>query len=246
MVERHGMDQACWKAVPRRPAPASRDQGHHAAARSGNPFLAGLSRTLRRTGALPPGIASCRRMRPSLREAEARFGVPGEIIAAIIGVETIYGRHTGRFRTFAALTTLAFDYPPRAALFRRELEELLLLAREERTQSAGLPRILCRRPGPAPIPALVATPPWQGLRWRRPHRSGGQRRRCDRQRRQLSCRHGWEKDAPIAVRSRSPATVSKRWSTTASCRRRSPREWTAAGTSLTKSALATRRFRLHW
>ena len=66
-----------------------------------------------------------------LGDAEARYGVPKEIIAAIIGVETIYGRHTGRFGTFSALTTLAFDYPPRAALFRRELEELLLLAREE-------------------------------------------------------------------------------------------------------------------
>ncbi len=66
-----------------------------------------------------------------LAAAEARFGVPIEIIAAIIGVETIYGKHMGRFGTFAALTTLAFDYPPRAELFRRELEELLLLAREE-------------------------------------------------------------------------------------------------------------------
>lgn len=66
-----------------------------------------------------------------LAAAESRFGVPREIIAAIIGVETIYGRHTGRFGTFAALSTLAFDYPPRAALFRRELEELLLLARDE-------------------------------------------------------------------------------------------------------------------
>jgi membrane-bound lytic murein transglycosylase B len=63
--------------------------------------------------------------------AAARFGVPAEIIAAIIGVETIYGRQLGRFGTFAALATLAFDYPPRAELFRRELEELLLLAREE-------------------------------------------------------------------------------------------------------------------
>jgi len=63
--------------------------------------------------------------------AEARYGVPAEIIAAIIGVETIYGKHMGRFGSFAALTTLAFDYPPRADLFRRELEELLLLARDE-------------------------------------------------------------------------------------------------------------------
>jgi membrane-bound lytic murein transglycosylase B len=63
--------------------------------------------------------------------ASARYGVPEEIILAIIGVETIYGRNMGRFETFSALTTLAFDYPPRAELFRRELEQLLLLAREQ-------------------------------------------------------------------------------------------------------------------
>jgi membrane-bound lytic murein transglycosylase B len=66
-----------------------------------------------------------------LARAEARYGVPREVIAGIIGVETIYGKHTGGFGTFNALTTLAFDYPPRAALFRKELRELLLLARDE-------------------------------------------------------------------------------------------------------------------
>ncbi len=84
----------------------------------------------------PKRIAAGRRfMRTHAAElaaAENRFGVPVEIIASIIGVETIYGKHMGRFGTFAALTTLAFDYPPRAELFRRELEELLLLAREEK------------------------------------------------------------------------------------------------------------------
>jgi membrane-bound lytic murein transglycosylase B len=83
----------------------------------------------------PKRIAAGRRFMHThtadLAAAETRFGVPVEIIAAIIGVETIYGKHMGRFGTFAALTTLAFDYPPRADLFRRELEELLLLAREE-------------------------------------------------------------------------------------------------------------------
>ena len=83
----------------------------------------------------PKRIAAGRRFMlahaAELAAAEARFGVPTEIIAAIIGVETIYGKQLGRFNTFAALTTLAFDYPPRAELFRKELEELLLLAREE-------------------------------------------------------------------------------------------------------------------
>lgn len=71
----------------------------------------------------------------ALEKAQAQFGVPPEIIVAIIGVETIYGRVTGDFQTLSALATLAFDYPPRAQLFRAELEQLLLLARE-RQQAA--------------------------------------------------------------------------------------------------------------
>ena len=58
-------------------------------------------------------------------------GKPREIIVAVIGVETVYGQDTGNFRTLDALTTLAFDYPPRADFFRSELENFLLLAREQ-------------------------------------------------------------------------------------------------------------------
>lgn len=77
------------------------------------------------------GIEFWRRHAASLARAEAIYGVPAEVMVAIIGVETLYGRHTGRFQVFDALATLAFDYPPRAGLFRRELEALLLLARDE-------------------------------------------------------------------------------------------------------------------
>ena len=77
------------------------------------------------------GVRFWQRHAPALAEAEARYGVPAEIIVAIIGVETIYGRMTGDFQTLSALATLAFDYPPRAELFRQELEELLLLARDK-------------------------------------------------------------------------------------------------------------------
>jgi len=66
-----------------------------------------------------------------LTRASQQFGVPAEIIVAIIGVETIYGRNTGNFTTASALATLAFDYPPRAELFSRELENLFLLAHEQ-------------------------------------------------------------------------------------------------------------------
>jgi len=66
-----------------------------------------------------------------LAAAEAKYGVPPEIIVAIIGVETRYGGFTGRYRVIDALATLAFDYPKRSAFFRSELEEFLLLSREE-------------------------------------------------------------------------------------------------------------------
>lgn len=67
----------------------------------------------------------------TIRRASEAYGVPESIIVAIIGIETIYGKQLGNFETFSAMTTLAFDYPPRASLFRNQLEELLLLAREE-------------------------------------------------------------------------------------------------------------------
>jgi len=66
----------------------------------------------------------------SLARARAMYGVPEEIIVAIIGVETEYGRNTGNFRVLEALATLAFNYPRRAEFFRTELEQFLLLARE--------------------------------------------------------------------------------------------------------------------
>jgi membrane-bound lytic murein transglycosylase B len=71
-----------------------------------------------------------RRNAPALARAESEHGVPAEIIVAIIGVETVYGRQTGSWRVIDALSTLAFDFPPRAEFFRSELEQYLLLARE--------------------------------------------------------------------------------------------------------------------
>ncbi len=62
--------------------------------------------------------------------AAREYGVPEEVIVATIGIETHYGRVTGGFRILEALAMLAFQYPPRADFFRRELEEYLLLARE--------------------------------------------------------------------------------------------------------------------
>ncbi len=74
-----------------------------------------------------------------LAEAREKYGVPEEVIIAVIGVETHYGRNTGRFGVLEALTTLAFDYPKRSKMFRLELEHYLLLAREE-TLALATPR----------------------------------------------------------------------------------------------------------
>ncbi|OMG54820.1 lytic murein transglycosylase B [Azonexus hydrophilus] len=66
----------------------------------------------------------------TLARARALYGVPEEVIVAIIGVETVYGRNTGGFSVLEALATLAFQYPRRADYFRTELEQFLLLTRE--------------------------------------------------------------------------------------------------------------------
>jgi membrane-bound lytic murein transglycosylase B len=66
-----------------------------------------------------------------LRRAEEIYGVPPQIVTAILGVETRYGIHQGNYRVMDSLVTLAFNYPPRAAFFKSELEQYLLLTREE-------------------------------------------------------------------------------------------------------------------
>ncbi|WP_306602405.1 lytic murein transglycosylase B [Azonexus sp.] len=68
----------------------------------------------------------------TLARARALYGVPEEVIVAIIGIETVYGKNTGNFGVLEALATLAFQYPRRADFFRSELEQFLLLSRENR------------------------------------------------------------------------------------------------------------------
>ncbi|MEQ3762234.1 MAG: lytic murein transglycosylase B [Alcanivorax sp.] len=65
-----------------------------------------------------------------LQAAEDKYGVPKEIITAIIGVETYYGTRQGSYRVLDSLSTLAFDYPKRP-LFWRELKAMFALARDE-------------------------------------------------------------------------------------------------------------------
>jgi membrane-bound lytic murein transglycosylase B len=77
------------------------------------------------------GIAFWQEHRELLDEISMRQGVPPQYLVAILGVETYYGRLMGRYRVIDALSTLAFDYPPRSSYFTDELEHFLVLTREE-------------------------------------------------------------------------------------------------------------------
>jgi membrane-bound lytic murein transglycosylase B len=77
------------------------------------------------------GVQFWEENREVLERISAERGVAPEYLVAIIGVETKYGRIMGRYRVLDALATLAFDYPERSAFFRKELEEFVLLTREE-------------------------------------------------------------------------------------------------------------------
>lgn len=84
------------------------------------------------------GVEFLRAHRGTLARAQAETGVPAEIIVAILGVETYYGRVAGSYRVLDALSTLAFDYPRRSEFFTSELENFLLLTREQGLDPIGL------------------------------------------------------------------------------------------------------------
>lgn len=77
------------------------------------------------------GVEFWRKHAGILKRAAQKLQVDPAIVVAIIGVETRYGKHTGSYRVLDALSTLAFDYPPRGKFFRSELEQFLILAHEE-------------------------------------------------------------------------------------------------------------------
>ena len=76
------------------------------------------------------GVQFAREHADTLARAEQKYDVPREIILAIIGVETSYGRNKGRYRVLDALATLGFDYPPRASFFRKQLVALFEMERD--------------------------------------------------------------------------------------------------------------------
>lgn len=84
------------------------------------------------------GVEFWRENAETLADVSERYGVDESIIVAIIGVETRYGRHMGSYRVIDALTTLGFDYPPRATFFRGQLEQFFILAREQKQNPLDL------------------------------------------------------------------------------------------------------------
>ncbi|WP_439108985.1 lytic murein transglycosylase B [Halomonas flagellata] len=84
------------------------------------------------------GVAFIEAHREAFERAEAEYGVPPEVIAAIIGVETSYGRFTGRHRVLDSLSTLAFHHPGRGAFFLGELAAFLEITREQGVDPGSL------------------------------------------------------------------------------------------------------------
>jgi membrane-bound lytic murein transglycosylase B len=80
---------------------------------------------------LEAGLKFWRKHEETLERAEQKYGVPAQIIVAIIGVETFYGSYMGKYSVLDSLYTLGFHYPPRSKFFRSELGEFFQLASEE-------------------------------------------------------------------------------------------------------------------
>jgi len=153
------------------------------------------------------GVDFWRSNAAALERATERFGVPPEIIVAIIGVETYWGRITGNFRTIDVLATLSFDYLRRADYYRKELVELLLLAREQDTDplrfkgsfagALGLPQFM-----PGSIRRFAVDFDGDG----RIDLAGSATDAIGSVARFL-VRHGWQRESPILFKAEADAAI---------------------------------------
>jgi membrane-bound lytic murein transglycosylase B len=146
------------------------------------------------------GLEFWARNSDALARAKREYGVPEEVIVAIIGVETRYGANAGTHPMFDTLATLAFDYPPRADFFRGELEQFLLLAREEKVNPRELTGSYAGAMG---IPQFIAS---SYRKYARDFNADGRRDLLHDEVDAIgSVAHylsafGWEADHPIATR----------------------------------------------
>lgn len=157
------------------------------------------------------GLSFWETHRATVAKASAQYGVPEEIIVAIIGVETIYGRNTGKYSVLEALSTLAFQYPPRADFFRTELEQFLLLSRENKMSPLAIKGSFA---GAIGIPQFM---PGSQRRYAvdfdgdgRIDLSGSPEDAIGSVARFLE-QHGWLPGAPIAVPANLPGEPDKAW-----------------------------------
>jgi membrane-bound lytic murein transglycosylase B len=137
MVEKHGIDRAWMQRlfVQVKPQPSIiRAMNAPSTSRPWHEFRKSHVGAAQIDG----GAKFWARHAATLARATHEFGVPEEIITATIGIETHYGGYTGSFRILDALATLAFDYPKRAAFFRDELEQFMLMGKETSLDIAGL------------------------------------------------------------------------------------------------------------
>lgn len=153
------------------------------------------------------GVSFWRRHARELARAQHEFGVPPEIVVAILGVETQYGKHRGTWPVLDALTTLAFQYPPRAVFFRGELKQYLLLTRELKLDPA---RIQGSYAGALGMPQFIPSS------WRRYAIDFDSDRRADLLGNTADIIgsvanflqvHGWERDAPVSDATRVEGTL---------------------------------------
>lgn len=154
------------------------------------------------------GVQFLREERGTLARAYDRWGVPEEIIVGIIGVETIFGLNTGSFRTLDVLLTLSFDYTRRAAMYREELTQFLLLCHEQGIDPLSQYGSFA---GALGLPQFM---PGSIRRWAVDFDGNG---RIDLLRSRedaigsvanFLAAHGWQRDLPVQLHARADAQVS--------------------------------------
>lgn len=161
---------------------------------------------------LERGLVFWREHRDALARAERELGVPAELILAIIGVETHYGRITGSYRVLDALATLAFDYPPRAAFFRRELAQYLILMQELELPPESFKGSYAGAMGygqfmPSSYRNYAIDFDGDGFAdiWNNPVDAIGSVAH-------YFAEHGWRRNAPVALRARAQQLPESEWS----------------------------------
>ncbi len=153
------------------------------------------------------GAQFLREQRAVLGRASAQYGVPAEVITGILGIETVFGRHTGSFRTLDVLLTLSFDYTRRAPLYREELAQFLILCHEQGIDP------LAQRGSFAGAVGLPQFMPGSIRRWAVDFDGSGAIDLTNRDDAVGSvanflASHGWQRDLPIYLRARAEPGVS--------------------------------------